>query len=280
VLAVLALAGCGSSSSGGGSQPSSSSAGTSAAAGDSRSGTDTAVQTAMTTTAKASSAKMTMKETVKAAGKDTTIDGKGMTTLTGSGSGAASAGKGQFTMTAGGQTIQMRQIGTTLYEQIPPGAARQKLSGGKPWIKIDTTKVTASVGGTDQAPDAAAQLAYLQHAQKATKVGTEHVDGASTTHYRTTVAPSALDSAGVKATKPMTIDIWVDAQHRIRLEKATLDFTAAGSGSGTAQSGSVEAEMHLAEFGAPVKVSAPPSAQVTDATRKITSAAKGSTAAS
>jgi hypothetical protein len=294
VLAVLALAGCGSSSSGsGGGPPSGAGAGTSATAGGSsgsNGGTDTAVRTAMTTTSKAGSAKLTMEETVKTAGKSLTLDGKGTTTLTGSGSGAASGAKGQFTMAAGGQTIQMRQIGTTLYEQIPPGAARQKLSAGKPWIKIDTTKVAASVGDTDQAPDAGAQLAYLQHAKQATKVGTENVDGASTTHYRTTVAPSALNSSGVKATKPMAIDIWVDAQHRVRLEKATLDFTATGNspsansatsggGSSTAQSGSVEVVMHLTDFGTQVKVTAPPSDQVTDATRKIASAANGSTAA-
>jgi hypothetical protein len=301
-VAALALAGCGSSSSGSGSPPSSSATGSNSSsapgsAGGSSNGSDTAVRTALTTTSHADSARLTMQETVKAQGKSVTLDGNGLTTL--KGSGQASDGKGQFTMAVGGQNIQMRQLGTMLYEQMPPGAARQKLSGGKPWIRIDTTKVTSSLGGTDQAPDASAQLGYLQHAQRVSKVGAENVDGAATTHYRMTVAPDALDMSGVKAVKPMAIDIWVDAQHRVRVEKAALDFTAttgtgsaapdattnstsngaSGGGSSSAAQGSVTFTMHLKDFGTPVKVTAPPSSQVTDATKKVASAAGGGTSA-
>jgi hypothetical protein len=276
-VAALALAGCGSSSSG------SSAASPSSGAGSSGSSPGTAVKTAWTTTSHADSARMTMDETVRAAGKSESMTGSGVTALKGAGQGA----NGQFTMVSAGQHVEMRVLGTTLYEKLPPGATSKALSAGKPWISIDTTKIASSADGTaNQAPDASAQLGYLGHAQQVTKVGSATVDGVATTHYRMTIAPGALGStSGVHASKAVPVDVWVDGSHRVRQEKLSMAMTASGASaspnsgaasgtSNSAQSISITITMHLRDFGTPVHVTAPPEAQVTDATAHIASMAK------
>jgi hypothetical protein len=277
-VAALALAGCGSSSSG------SNSASPSSGAGNSGSSPGTAVKAAWTTTSHADSARMTMDETVRAAGKSESMTGSGVTALKGAGQGAS----GQFTMVSAGQHIEMRVLGTTLYEKLPPGAATKALSAGKPWISIDTTKIAAAAGGTaNQAPDASAQLGYLGHAQQVTKAGSATVDGVATTHYRMTIAPGALGTSGVHASKAVPVDVWVDSAHRVRQEKLSVELTASGTSaspdsgaaSGTpssAQSISLTMTMHLRDFGTPVHVTAPPKAQVTDATQRIAALEKSS----
>jgi hypothetical protein len=212
-----------------------------------------------------------MQEVVSTGGKSVRVDGSGVTALGGSGADASSR-KGRFTVRTEGRSIEMRVLGTTVYAQLPPGAARQKLAGGKPWIKVDSSEAASALTGPGQAPDVQAQLAYLRGAQHATKVGTQTVDGVATTHYRTTVPVSALKVPGLKAGRPMTIDVWVDGQQRVRLEKGTLAFTAGsgtGADSGSARGGSIDMTMHLTDFGTPVDVSAPPSGQTTDITRKL-----------
>jgi hypothetical protein len=277
VVAALALAGCGSTSSSG-SAPASASPGTSNSSGS----PGTAVRTALTTTSHADSARMTLAETVRVGAKSQTLDGSGVTALKGAGPGQS----GQFTMAAGGQQVEMRVLGTTLYEKLPPGVGTKKLTAGKPWIRVDTTKITPSADGTsNQAPDASAQLAYLDHAQQVSKVGTQTVDGAATTHYRMTLSPAALGSSSVHAAKPIPVDVWVDAQHRVRQEKLSMDLTAAGSsaspssGASSRSAGSSESitvTMHLRDFGTPVHVTAPPKGQVHDATQQIAALAKNS----
>ncbi|MYS23321.1 hypothetical protein GA0115240_151813 [Streptomyces sp. DvalAA-14] len=286
VAAVLALAGCGSSSSDGGSaapaspSPSSAAPSTAAPSPSGQAGGDgTALQTALTTTAHAESARMVLDETLQAGGKDVTVHGSGVTSLDDS----ASQARGEFTVVAAGQQVEMRVLGSTLYEKLPPSAGTKQLSGGKPWIKVDTTKIPHTVGDTsNQAPSASAQLAYLDHPQRVTKVGSERVGGVDTTHYRVSVSPKILATSGVDTSKPIPVDVWIDAQHRVRQEKLSAAVTLGGSAatsSGTSQKSlSMNMTLQLGDFGTAVHVSAPPAGQVTDATQRIVSAAKGGAA--
>jgi hypothetical protein len=282
IAAVVALAGCGSSSgdgdaSAGGTahSPTTSAAPSPSASSGEQSGTGdaTAVQTALTTTSKADSARMTLDESVRAGGKDVAVHGSGVTSMKGSGADA----RGEFTVVTAGQKVEMRVVGSTLYEKLPPSAGTGKLTGGKPWIKVDTTKIPHGTGSmSHEAPDASGQLAYLDHPQRVTKVGSATIDGAPTTHYRVVVSPQALAASGVSA-KPIPVDVWVDAQHRVRQEKLTAVMTAGSTASpsaGSSQSINLTMTLHLTDFGTPVHVTAPPAGQVTDATKQIAAAAK------
>jgi hypothetical protein len=240
------------------------------------------LQTALTTTSHSDSARIVMEEAVNAGGKKVAVHGSGVTSLKTAGPDA----RGDFTVTAAGQKVRMLMVGTTLYEKLPPAAATSKITGGKPWIKIDTTKIPRGAGdGTNEAPDASAQLAYLGHAQRVTKVGTETVDGAATTHYRVAVPPQTFATSGMTAGKSVPVDVWIDAQHRVRQEKLSVVLTADGSSASTSGSApktlGMTMTLHLSDFGTPVRVTAPPAGQVTDATQRLVDAAKsGSTTTS
>ncbi|MHA6758605.1 SCO4651 family lipoprotein [Streptacidiphilus sp. PAMC 29251] len=228
-----------------------------------------ALQAAADATRAAGSAKLTLDETVRSSGNSISVHGTGVTQL-------GAGGNGEFTLSTGGQTVQMRVLNKVVYEMLP-AAARSKATGGKPWLKIDVAKA-ASVSGTVAAPDASQSLDYLKDAKNVTKVGTETVDGASTTHYRfqATLPQSAAGMAGVTIPSSIPVDVWVDAQQHIREEKIELDLSASATNSASTSAGtrtaSTTTELHLSDFGAKVQVTAPPAAQTADLTGAAASA--------
>jgi hypothetical protein len=138
VVAVLALAGCGSSDdsdtaadhpSASSSAPSSSTSSSASPSSGVQAGPDaSAVQTALTTTSHSDSARIVIEEAVNAGGKKVSVHGTGVTSLKNAGPDA----RGDFTVTAAGQKVRMLMVGTTLYEKLPPAAATSKITGGKP----------------------------------------------------------------------------------------------------------------------------------------------------
>jgi hypothetical protein len=280
---ALALAGCtsagtvtvdgGSASAGGtatasGSGPASGSTPSGDSAG---SGADTAaLKAAAAATTAAGSAKLSLDETVQGGGKTYTVKGSGSTDLSGT-------GNGEFTLVTAGQSIQTRVIGKVLYELLPP-AARSAVPGKKPWVRIDTAKAAAGSNGTVSAPDVAQSLGYLQNAQNVTKVGTETVDGTSTTHYRFQAAlpRTSASQLGVSLPTSVPVDVWVDGQQRIREERIQLTITASATASASAsastQSVTSTTDLKMSGFGTPVKVTAPPAAQTADLTGAAASA--------
>ena len=282
---AMALAGCASTGAGAAGAGTASATGSASAAGgvsasasandSAGGGADTAaLQAAAAATIATGSAELTLDETVRSGGKSISVKGTGSTRLSGS-------GDGEFTLATGGQSIRIRVVGKVLYEMLPP-AARAKIPGKKPWVRIDLAKAAAGAGGTVSAPDASQSLGYLKDARDVTKVGTETVDGVSTTHYRFQAAlpQSSGSMAGVSLPSSVPVDVWVDASNHIREEKVQLTVSAsatssASAGSGT-QSASTTTDLRLSGFGTPVKVTAPPSAQTTDLTGAAASAvAKG-----
>ncbi len=276
---ALALAGCsstgtvtvsGGSASPGGAATASGSASGSTPSGDSAgSGADAAaLKAAATATTAAGSAKLTLDETVQGGGKTYTVKGTGSTDLSGT-------GNGEFTLVTAGQRIQTRVIGKVLYEQLPP-AARSAVPGKKPWVRIDTAKAAAGSDGTVSAPDVAQSLGYLQNAQNVTKVGTETVDGTSTTHYRFQAAlpRTSASQLGVSLPTSVPVDVWVDGQQRIREERIQLTITASATASASASAGTQSVtsttDLRMSGFGTPVKVTAPPAAETADLTADLT----------
>ncbi|MFC1411932.1 hypothetical protein ACEZCY_21995 [Streptacidiphilus sp. N1-12] len=302
---AMALAGCASTGTGAAGAGTASASGSASAAGSAGSSSNdssgdgadaanaAALQAASAATIATGSAKLALDETVQSGKQSISVTGTGSTQLSGSGSGGSS--DGEFTLTAAGQSIQMRVIGKVLYEMLPP-AARAKVPGQKPWVRIDLAKAAAGAGGTISAPDTSQALGYLKDAKDVTKVGTETVDGASATHYRFQAAlpQNSGSMLGVSLPSSIPVDVWVDASNHIREEKIQFTVSASATGAATAtasapatgsasasagtgaQSASTTTDLHLSGFGTPVTVTAPPSAQTTDLTGAAASAvAKG-----
>lgn len=224
-----------------------------------------ALATARTDTVRAGSARITVAESVRstAGGGTRAIRTEGVTALAGGGS-----ARGRFTVTSAGRSIEMRMIGTTLYEQLPDSPLTGELSGGKPWIKVNTAEPARTMDLTSShVPDAAQQLGYLAGAQRVTEVGGATVDGVRTTRYRAMVVPPRTGRSAAQHPSAVPVDVWVDAQHRVRQEELVMTPsgpTAAG------KPVTVTLTMRLSDFGTAVRVTPPPAGQVTEATAATT----------
>lgn len=151
----------------------------------------------------------------------------------------------------------------------------QRPAGRRTWLRLRVADAgsqagTAANGTSPLSPgDPAEILTYLNYpATSVTRVGTEHVGGVATVHYR------AVLKNGDYGTIPA--DVWVDGQGRIRQAGVTLlealpaptASAAPGSASGkpaapSGRRGSLHLTVAFWDFGAPARVSQPPAAQVT-----------------
>ncbi len=178
---------------------------------------------------------------------------------------------------AGPQAIGFRIVGPILYEKLPPGA----IPGSKPWIKIDLSGVTGSQGGSS-GPAAftgnpAQTLQYLKGASNSvTDEGEDTIRGTKTKHYRLTVdlrkaadrMPEQQRATFLQALKyfgstTLPMDVWVDDQGRVRRMSLSMEMKL-----GTQGTAKIEETVDLFDFGVPVKVSPPPSSEITDIARR------------
>ena len=127
--------------------------------------------------------------TIVATGPATTVHG----TMTGVIDSARRTGA--FTLresVAGHQvSIDERLSGTTVYMRLPNNPALNRLTGGKPWLKLDFSRALGAfgLGGLPtQGTNPAQFLDYLRTVGAKTKrIGTETIDGAQTTRYHVVV---------------------------------------------------------------------------------------------
>jgi hypothetical protein len=132
--------------------------------------------------------------------------------------------------------------------------------------KLGVNLPQLQLGGSQSPVDG---LRWLRGSKRATKLGTETIDGVATTHYRVTVDKAdALSKAtpkqrellqrllrlagqrGVDA-EPNTVDVWVGDDGLVR--RMTQKLGALGSVTTT-----------FSDFGAPVHIEAPPADQTVD----------------
>lgn len=192
------------------------------------------------------------------------LGGQGIT-LDGSGDFDNKDKSGTFHMrfSAGGMsgTIDEVMTGTTLYAKSPLFAS--SLPSGKTWMKLDLRKPLAARGvdlSSLMAQSPSQSISQLLASTNATKVGTETIDGASTTHYHGTVDLAKLPQAAalpgaVKADEPF--DVWVDdSTGYVRRVKLTNSLGGA----------SVVFTMDFSSFGEQVSAQAPPASETYDAT--------------
>lgn len=122
-------------------------------------------------------------------------------------------------------------VNGVMYEKLP----RWMTGGGKPWVKIDPSRlpgrVGAALGGsnpmaTPSSNDPSKALEMLLGVGKVAEVGGETVRGEPTTRYRITIDPEKLAAKVPAASRPyyrqlvgsapIPAQVWVDDQGRLR----------------------------------------------------------------
>lgn len=192
--------------------------------------------------------------TVSAAGKSVDID------LSGSFSERPPL-SGSLSMTVAGETIHEILVAPNAYVQLP---------GSSGWVS--TTFDTSSVGSGDSP---AQTLDTLRAAGTVTQIGSDTLDGVPATHYhvvvdldrvadatplasRSRVAGYAAAMVKLTGSSSLPMDVWVDAQNRIR--RIEFDLTAC-TRAGTVNE---SARIDYSDFGPQPPVSAPPADEVSD----------------
>jgi hypothetical protein len=157
------------------------------------------------------------------------------------------------------------------------------LLGGRHWLKVDASKVGKKLGvdldklaGGQTTQDPSQLLALLRATSgKVDDLGAETIDGTPTTHYRATVdlAKAAevdgvsgqtlqqLKQAGVPATIPE--DVWIGSDGLIRQFRTSYDMTSGGVPL------SMTMTIGLSNYGTAETVTAPPAADVYDASELV-----------
>jgi hypothetical protein len=200
--------------------------------------------------------------------------GQAAVTMTADGVLDAKARTADVTVTLPGLgKVALRIVDGAIYAKVPEAMA--SLSP-KPWLKLDVAALGAAVGqfGSQNPAD---HLDMLAGMTDVTEVGSEKIDGVETTHYRGKVdvakaikaatnpaARKNLESAAkAMATATMPADVWIDKQGRLR--KMTFTMTAKpAAGSGVKGNATMVGAATFSDFGTPVKVTAPPAADVAD----------------
>jgi len=171
---------------------------------------------------------------------------------------------------------------------LPGGAS---LPGGKQWIKIDLQKALASKGinlgqlSGLAGNDPSQYLSYLRSTGHVKKIGTETVQGVSTTHYHAIInlqqvakqvgrlSPAA--KAGFQSLLKQTgsqnlpVDVWIDSSNMVRQERISYGSST------TSTPVNLTLTLDLSDFGTPVSVTPPPASQVYDATAAATQGLSG-----
>jgi len=174
----------------------------------------------------------------------------------------------QFSSPQSNGTIRELLKGTSIYMVSP--LLRSSIPGGKAWVKIDLAKA-GRLSGFDfnsfSAVTPRQTLELLQKTGKVTKVGSESVDGVSTTHYRATIDPAKVKKDARLGGRNVTyepVDVWVDGSGRVR--RLRLAYSA-----GTA--GSSDMTMSFSQYGRPLSIVLPDKSVIWDATSQVSASA-------
>jgi hypothetical protein len=132
----------------------------------------------------------------------------------------------------GGGTMHMMMSGTTMYMGMSGKAAFQ----GKHWMKMDLSKNAAIADALNKSngQDPSTQVKLFTSSGDIKRVGTETIDGVTTTHYSGTVdvaklaakqdpqLKSLIDQDSKLGITTMNVDLWVNDQNLpVRMQEAT-----------------------------------------------------------
>ena len=150
--------------------------------------------------------------------------------------------------------IEMRYVGKVLYMQIPGVTPPGKYVAIDPSDK--NSPLAKSFAGTTDQMDPLQSIKAMESAVRSSeRVGKQTMDGVTVEHYKLTVDTAALvkglstaQLAQAKVPKSITYDLWLDEQHR--LHRTSFDMSGE------------HFEATMSKWGQPVKVDAPPHAQI------------------
>jgi hypothetical protein len=192
--------------------------------------------------------------------------------LTGSGYSGDHGHQGSLSFSGGPLAMTMLTDYPYTYMQLPT-ALMSKLGVSTPWARVNKQQLAAAAGIEDAYGGPDQLLRYLDGAGGASAVGTEQVDGVSTTHLHTSITFSQYmqaTGASGKFVQKLTallsqigvssipLDVWVDGQSHIRRMELRLN----GSLQGTTLSETIT--MNLSDYGPQPPVTPPPAGQYTD----------------
>jgi hypothetical protein len=192
--------------------------------------------------------------------------------------------EGSASMTVEGQKLTEVIKNPYAYIRLPP-VAGAAIADGKPWVRANLDAYTQALGapspfqGDTGRP--AQTLSVLDSGGHVTKVGSEDVRGVASTHYRALLDVAHVDSAAAPAAarryaealdkltgaSSLPVDVWVDAQGRVRRFSLGLQaHTPVGAVDETVS-------MELFDFGPQPQVVVPAESEVTDITGAVASQA-------
>jgi hypothetical protein len=185
-------------------------------------------------------------------------------------------------------TIDIVSLGTAVYVKFPTLAAQ--VTAGKEWLKFDATKLPASsTGGTDlgslsRQVNPQQLLGNLRAAVSTRKVGSARVRGTATTRYRATInltkivnslpasqRASTLKSLRASGLTKLPLETWIDRSGYLRRVVTSTKVKSGGS------SVTLKLTLDLFDYGAKIKISAPPAAEVADGNELLTQLLAGLT---
>ena len=208
---------------------------------------------------------------VSAAGQEVPLNGEGLFDL--------KAKRGRLTMTTsvpGQGDVRVEEIIDGLVLYMRSDALAGALPGGKTWLKIDLVAAGRKTGvdlsqlqQLSGGGDPTQFLSYLSKAGDVQKVGSEDINGTSTTHYHATIDFDKLaGSAGSAAAsvrqvqkltgqKTLPTDIWIDSSQRVRRQTVAITVKQPVPIS-------VDLTIDYKRFGVPVDDHAPAAADTAD----------------
>lgn len=233
------------------------------------------VRAAHRKTTAADTAKMTLATEMTAAGKTATVRGAGVMDL--------EDGDSDMTLTSAGEEIEQRVLDGVIYQKAPAEQRAQlKMPEGKTWMKIDPARLGGSGG---QVNDPAESFAYTKGVTNGdvTKVGTETIDGARTTHYRVKVDVKDLaqgDQAKAEqlrkqlGTSTLPLEMWIDDEGRLRQETIKVTLRPEATEGQKNQTVTNTTTLKFSDFGTEADVEEPAAGDTVDVTKKLANASK------
>ena len=201
------------------------------------------------------------------------------------------SGEGDLRLTLPAPIGQIEAISTGQVYYLHMPSLLEGADGGTPWVKLDRSALEGLVGSQLGVPgigttlDVTGILAWLRDVSgEVAIVGHNTISGTPTTHYRATVDvsraaasvgadPSTASAVTGAVGQTVPVDVWIDAQGRLRQMQVSLDLATLHLPQGATlpaeARGTAVLTVDLWDFGVPVHAVAPPADQVTDASSLI-----------
>jgi hypothetical protein len=235
-----------------------------------------------------------------AAAKTASVTGTTTATVEGSVEVVRETGVVNFTTKQTRLAIALPAVGTPQMV-VDDGIVYMELSalapyvGSKPWLKIDPSELSQANSplaalfreAQSESSDPVQQMQLLDGAVTGTVVdlGPAPVDGAATTHYRFTsdldavrrslpagAQPQFQQLLGALGSRQATVDAWIDAGrliHQLTVSMAVPPGASPPASPAAVPVGPVTSTIDFSNFGAPVAITAPDPAQVTDVSQLL-----------